>query len=509
MALVSQSFCKVNNAIYQLCRHAAEPRYARVKKRIMNLVGHALNGSRPFQDIFTADTIASSRVESLNSAIKSAGANHKITILDCLDIIKRFIRKQESFVLVKDRCCWPYVLDHRFQDCIEGYPIPVSNEVLDCMYREFCLSISVKYVVFQNSDGTYNVRCNDDEDKVYDTHRVVHEGEGAFSCRCTTDDPRILFGYCNIRMGHPCRHIFAVAAFSGLKISMRSINTRFYLDQSSVDFDSVNEKAKTTMIKAIEDKKIYWGDTFIEKPCADVSTNIEKGVDVDKAFNEKADRLGPPLKAFPKSAVSPRASTSPGLDKIEILEETKIREANGVPLEANHSGVKIIRSPRMALSLWNKEGVERRIKEEIEKVSELSEEEMVKMYRNYVREYANIIDINVICRHLNDYIRAVFTHIASYMTEASQQEVVPDEGNDEDIVMINAIRPERDISNLFDDAKAEKSEGNAPRSVVKKMKKITSDDSITLPRQRGTKACCERSKSVFSVKSSGCPAIKI
>ena len=63
-------------------------------------------------------------------------------------------------------------------------------------------------------------------------------------------------------------------------------------------------------------------------------------MDVDKAFNEKADRLGPPLKAFPKSAVSPRASTSPGLDKIEILEETKIREANGVPLEANHSGVK-------------------------------------------------------------------------------------------------------------------------------------------------------------------------
>ena len=91
-------------------------------------------------------------------------------------------------------------------------------------------------------------------------------------------------------------------------------------------------------------------------------------MDVDKAFNEKADRLGPPLKAFPKSAVSPRASTSPGLDKIEILEETKIREANGVPLEANHSGVKIIRSPRMALSLWNKEGVERRIKEEIIRV---------------------------------------------------------------------------------------------------------------------------------------------
>ena len=176
----------------------------------------------------------------------------------------------------------------------------------------------------------------------------------------------------------------------------------------------------------------------------------------------------PPLKAFPKSAVSPRASTSPGLDKIEILEETKIREANGVPLEANHSGVKIIRSPHMALSLWNKEGVERRIKEEIEKVSELSEEEMVKMYRNYVREYANIIDINVIRRHFNDYIRAVFTHIASYMTEASQQEVVPDEGNDEDIVMINAIRPERGINNLFDDAKAEKSEGNAPPSVVKK-----------------------------------------
>ena len=69
----------------------------------------------------------------------------------------------------------------------------------------------------------------------------------------------ILFGYCNIRMGHPCRHIFAVAAFSGLKILMRSINTRFYLDQSSVDFDSINEKAKTTMIKAIEDKKNILG----------------------------------------------------------------------------------------------------------------------------------------------------------------------------------------------------------------------------------------------------------
>ena len=48
--------------------------------------------------------------------------------------------------------------------------------------------------------------------------------------------------------------------------------------------------------------------------------------------------------------------------------------------------------------------------------------------------------------------------------------IVPDEGDDEDIVMINAIRPERDISNLFDDAKAEKSEDNAPPSVVKNEK---------------------------------------
>ena len=37
--------------------------------------------------------------------------------------------------------------------------------------------------------------------------------------------------------------------------------------------------------------------------------------------------------------------------------------------------------------------------------------------------------------------------------------------------MVNAISPERDISNLFDDAKAEKSEDNALPSVVKKNEK--------------------------------------
>ena len=45
MSLISQSMCKVEDAVSKLCNRAFEPKYAQVKKRIMNLVGHALNGS--------------------------------------------------------------------------------------------------------------------------------------------------------------------------------------------------------------------------------------------------------------------------------------------------------------------------------------------------------------------------------------------------------------------------------------------------------------------------------
>ena len=52
------------------------------------MIGHALNGSKPLQDVFTASSIASSRVECMNSVLKGFGMDTSKTLLEDIFLLK-------------------------------------------------------------------------------------------------------------------------------------------------------------------------------------------------------------------------------------------------------------------------------------------------------------------------------------------------------------------------------------------------------------------------------------
>ena len=56
-------------------------------------------------------------------------------------------------------------------------------------------------------------------------------------------------------MGHPHKHVFAVAEAIPTKVSMSSINTRFYLNQETVDFTKESPRAFEFMMRSTETKK--------------------------------------------------------------------------------------------------------------------------------------------------------------------------------------------------------------------------------------------------------------
>ena len=56
-----------------------------------------------------------------------------------------------------------------------GYQTPISNELIEHLFKEFSLSCPVKYAVTQNSDDTRDVRCSNDEEQ--HTHHDFNESE--------------------------------------------------------------------------------------------------------------------------------------------------------------------------------------------------------------------------------------------------------------------------------------------------------------------------------------------
>ena len=86
-----------------------------------------------------------------------------------------------------------------------------------------------------------------------------------------------------MRMDYPCRYVFAVAEAFPIKVSMGSINTRFYLNQETVGFTKESPRAFESMMKLAETKKVNY---MCPKPerFRDVSTNDR--VVVERGFKE-------------------------------------------------------------------------------------------------------------------------------------------------------------------------------------------------------------------------------
>ena len=95
--------------------------------------------------------------------------------------------------------------------------------------------------------------------------------------------------WCCVRMDYPCRHVFAVAVAFSIKVSMSSINTRFYLNQETVGFTKESPRAFEFMMRFEETKKVSY---MCPKPeCfRDVSTN-DRAV-AERGFKEALVRNG-------------------------------------------------------------------------------------------------------------------------------------------------------------------------------------------------------------------------
>ena len=98
-----------------------------------------------------------------------------------------------------------------------GYQTPISNELIEHLFKEFSLSRSVKYVVTQNSGDTRDARCSDCEEQ--NTHHDFNESEDAFLHCCIVNNSRISFFFLpRTRNGNPCYRIFALEIFPVLKM---------------------------------------------------------------------------------------------------------------------------------------------------------------------------------------------------------------------------------------------------------------------------------------------------
>ena len=83
-----------------------------------------------------------------------------------------------------------------------GYQTPISNELIEHLFKEFSLSRPVKSVVTQNSGGTRDAKCSNDEEQ-RPTHHDFNESEDAFLHCCIANNSRISFSCHSIRNGNP------------------------------------------------------------------------------------------------------------------------------------------------------------------------------------------------------------------------------------------------------------------------------------------------------------------
>ena len=128
-----------------------------------------------------------------------------------------------------------------------GYQTPISNELIEHLFKEFILSDSVKYVVTQNSGDTRDARCSDCEEQ--NTHHDFNESEDAFLHCCIANNSRISFSCHNIRSGNPYHCIFALEMFPMLKMLTNPLSHHFTSNRAVMALVAPKKKAKITSEK--------------------------------------------------------------------------------------------------------------------------------------------------------------------------------------------------------------------------------------------------------------------
>lgn len=313
--LTSNSLYQVESEAYKLYEYEeslSEVDDAPLKQKVLKIIGNGLNGSKPLQDVFTASSIASSRVESMNSVIKGFGMDTSKSLLENIKLLKELSIYQSHFNYYVDRKKWKYAKDEDFKKCLDEDVLSgITKEVLERMYNQFLLAHNGKYDVRKVGD-VYEVRFKyGDPSRVYYPYTVKSDGKNYF-CQCI------------IPSGYACRHIFAVTEHLGFeqKVTLGTINSRFYLDQETVDFADANLKGKQLIIETIYNKNARYGSLFTERPSEDVSKNISNPkIDIDSIFEQDLT-YSRDIKPGAKEQVGrvfkhPKSSSSPILEEPE------------------------------------------------------------------------------------------------------------------------------------------------------------------------------------------------
>ena len=127
-----------------------------------------------------------------------------------------------------------------------GYQTPISNELIEHLFKEFSLSRSVKYVVTQNSGDTRDARCSNDEEQ--NTYHDFNESEDTLLHCCIANNSRISFSCHNIRNGNTyC--IFVLEIFPVLKMLTNPLSHHFTSNRAVTALVAPKKKAKITSAK--------------------------------------------------------------------------------------------------------------------------------------------------------------------------------------------------------------------------------------------------------------------
>ena len=92
---VTNSLQKMEASMRELyCKSTEAGRSQALREAAARLISYAAMGSRALQDVFTANTIASSRVESINSVMKKGGFNKRTPLFGCVSALKEAVKQQ-------------------------------------------------------------------------------------------------------------------------------------------------------------------------------------------------------------------------------------------------------------------------------------------------------------------------------------------------------------------------------------------------------------------------------
>lgn len=150
--LITTSINRINEIVKILEGEMDKEGSLIAKDVIERIIGHAINGARPYQDVFTGGAVSSSRVEGMNSLLKRQGMCGSTPFIEAVTKCVYLSMDQMNARNIIRNKIWYYADDNDFLNFFNE-DIGVSDGVLESMYREFLLSISYSYKVSPCGSG--------------------------------------------------------------------------------------------------------------------------------------------------------------------------------------------------------------------------------------------------------------------------------------------------------------------------------------------------------------------